>query len=81
MIDIRGGGTTAAVSQLNDNGKLTTFIPNVNCTATGPIGIPSLNAQNSDHLRRSTTCRVDHVTPWYLTCETSWELPWIGDIS
>jgi hypothetical protein len=48
MIDIRGGGTTAAVSQLDEDGKLTTFVPNVNSSATGPVGIPSLNAANSD---------------------------------
>jgi hypothetical protein len=48
MIDIRGGGTTAAVSQLDEDGKLTTFIPNVNSSVTGPIGIPSLTGQNAD---------------------------------
>jgi hypothetical protein len=42
------GGTAPNVSQLDEDGKLTPFNPNVNTSATGPIGIPSLNAHNVD---------------------------------
>jgi hypothetical protein len=42
------GGTAPNVSQLDEDGKLTSFGPNVNTSATGPIGIPSLNAHNVD---------------------------------
>jgi hypothetical protein len=48
VVDARGPGTTSAASQLDEDGKLTIFIPNVNNGSAGPIGIPSLNAHNAD---------------------------------
>jgi len=44
------GANTLNVSQLDEDGKLSTYFPNVNSSATGPIGIPSLNAHNTDAL-------------------------------
>src|SRR5262249_18712712 len=48
-----GGGTSSKASQLDEDGKLTAFIPNVNIppTTTFPgsaIGIPSFNAHNTN---------------------------------
>jgi hypothetical protein len=58
MIEIEAGGTSSKVSQFDEDGKLTAFIPNPNianpsgCTAsTCPVvntGIPSFNAHNID---------------------------------
>jgi hypothetical protein len=42
------GGSSLSVSQLDEDGKISGIIPNVNTSATGPIGIPSLNAPNVD---------------------------------
>src|SRR5215475_12407764 len=50
MIEIEAGGTSSKVSQFDEDGKLTAFIPNVN--SSGPpvvnTGIPSFNAHNTD---------------------------------
>jgi hypothetical protein len=48
MIGTRASGQTLSVNQLDEDGKLSTFVPNVNVSATGPIGIPSGNAHNDD---------------------------------
>src|SRR5499427_4858181 len=51
MIEIEAGGTSSKVSQLDEDGKLTAFIPNVNIAGTSPAvntGIPSFNAHNTD---------------------------------
>src|SRR5262249_37203249 len=42
------GGSSLSLSQLDEDGKFANFSPNVNTSATGPIGIPSLNAHNVD---------------------------------
>src|SRR5689334_8509961 len=50
MIEIEAGGTSSKVSQFDEDGKLTAFIPNVN-SAGPPVvntGIPSFNAHNTD---------------------------------
>src|SRR5689334_20946210 len=49
-IEIEAGGTSSKVSQFDEDGKLTAFIPNVN-SAGPPVvntGIPSFNAHNTD---------------------------------
>jgi hypothetical protein len=69
IIDIRGSGTTSSVSQLDEDGKVTTFTPNVN-GATGPIGIPSLNAHNDDPFfgdARRVEWWIDHADIGRLT--------------
>jgi hypothetical protein len=48
MIEIEAGGTSSKVSQFDEDGKLTAFIPNVNATGIPPIGIPSFNQHNVD---------------------------------
>src|SRR5215813_6070811 len=62
MIEIEAGGTSSKVNQFDEDGKLVSFIPNVNIppatttiggvpTTTFPgsaIGIPSFNAHNTD---------------------------------
>src|SRR5215831_12369232 len=48
MIEIEAGGTSSKVNQFDEDGKLTAFIPNVNNSSTGPIGIPSFNQHNVD---------------------------------
>jgi hypothetical protein len=42
------GGSSLSVNQLDEDGKFGAFNPNVNTSATGPIGIPSLNEPNVD---------------------------------
>ena len=46
-INSRAGGFNASLSQLDEDGKLTGIIPNVNTGPIGPIGIPSFNAPDS----------------------------------
>jgi hypothetical protein len=50
MIEIEAGGTSSKVSQLDEDGKLTAFIPNPNIPGVpgGNVGIPSFNAHNID---------------------------------
>src|SRR5215831_12067172 len=50
MIEIEAGGTSSKVSQFDEDGKLTAFIPNVNIpgVAGGNVGIPSFNQHNVD---------------------------------
>src|SRR5262249_44804916 len=44
MIEIEAGGTSSKVSQLDEDGKLVSFIPNPGA----PVGIPSFNSHNTD---------------------------------
>jgi len=44
MIEIEAGGTSSKVNQLDEDGKLVSFIPNPGA----PVGIPSFNAHNTD---------------------------------
>jgi hypothetical protein len=55
MIEIEAGGTSSKVSQFDEDGKLTAFIPNPNVnvnvggtTVAVAVGIPSFNAHNVD---------------------------------
>src|SRR5262245_30047144 len=51
MIEIEAGGTSSKVNQFDEDGKLVSFIPNVNIGSTSPAvntGIPSFNAHNTD---------------------------------
>jgi hypothetical protein len=48
MIEIEAGGTSSKVNQFDEDGKLTAFVPSVNNTTTGPIGVPSFNQHNVD---------------------------------
>src|SRR5262249_18842452 len=51
MIEIEAGGTSSKVSQFDEDGKLTSFIPSVNIAGTTPAvntGIPSFNSSNTD---------------------------------
>jgi hypothetical protein len=69
IIDIRGAGTTSSVSQLDEDGKVTSFVPNAN-GATGPIRIPSLNAHNLDPFfgdARRVEWWIDHAEVGRLT--------------
>ena len=47
LIATRGGGSLN-ISQLDEDGRIGGILPNVNTSATGPIGIPSFNAHNVD---------------------------------
>src|SRR5215471_20669942 len=54
MIEIEAGGTSSKVSQFDEDGKLASFIGNVNVAQTVPgvnpttTGVPSFNAHNTD---------------------------------
>src|SRR5499433_2230185 len=51
MIEIEAGGTSSKVNQFDEDGKLVSFIPNVNIGGTSPVvntGIPSFNPHNTD---------------------------------
>src|SRR5262245_16590511 len=50
MIEIEAGGTSSKVSQLDEDGKLASFIGNVNIAgvAGGNVGVPSFNSHNTD---------------------------------
>ncbi|HSR79759.1 MAG TPA: hypothetical protein VLL28_03180, partial [Hyphomicrobiaceae bacterium] len=47
MIEIEAGGTSSKVSQFDEDGKLASFIGNVNIPG-GAVGVPSFNAHNTD---------------------------------
>ena len=46
-IDSRAGGYSGGLSQLDEDGKFSALVPNVNTGSTGPIGLPSFNAPDS----------------------------------
>jgi hypothetical protein len=46
-IDSRAGAYSGGLSQLDEDGKFTALVANVNSGPTGPIGVPSFNAPDS----------------------------------
>src|SRR5499427_9365440 len=72
MIEIEAGGTSSKVSQFDEDGKLTAFIPNPNIPNVpgGNVGIPSFNQHNVDAYAgdaRRMAWRIEHADLGRLT--------------